>query len=237
MIYKTYKITYENLSKIMDLSIFKTHLNIGKSFSFLIHCNIYAAEIESISLCDENSTKVFISGECENIVDVHDYNDHNIGEVYLPSIKKLESSGKIIETNFDYIKINSLLKIYMENVFKKMVVVNEAVIKRETVINRMQEVILDHQYDNKLLEIEGYNCLNDFFREITADIKNYSRVPERKNNISSEEKRSDKKEDLKQDSITKAALNHEETKSDNKARSTLKRLEYLKDNLKEINNK
>ena len=47
MIYKTYKITYENLSKIMDLSIFKTHLNIGKSFSFLIHCNIYAAEIDS----------------------------------------------------------------------------------------------------------------------------------------------------------------------------------------------
>ena len=125
----------------------------------------------------------------------------------------------------------------MENVFKKMVVVNEAVIKRETVINRMQEVILAHQYDNKLLEIEGYNSLNDFFRDITADIKNYSRVPERKNNISSEEKRSDKKEDLKQDSITKAALNHEETKSDNKIRSTLKRLEYLKDNLKEINNK
>ena len=47
MIYKTYKITYENLSKIMDLSIFKTHLNIGKSFSFLIHCNIYAAEIDN----------------------------------------------------------------------------------------------------------------------------------------------------------------------------------------------
>lgn len=237
MIYKTYKITYENLSKIMDLSIFKTHLSIGKSFSFLIHCNIYAAEIESISLCDENSTKVFISGECENIVDVHDYNDHNIGEVYLPSIKNLESSGKIIATNFDYIKISSLLKIYMENVFKKMLVVNEAVIKRETVINRMQEVILAHQYDNKLLEIEGYNSLNDFFRDITANIKNYSRVPERKNNMISEEKRSDKKENLKQDSIIKAALNHEEAKSDNKTRSTLKRLEYLKDNLKEINNK
>ena len=125
----------------------------------------------------------------------------------------------------------------MENVFKKMGVVNEAVIKRETVINRMQEVILAHQYDNKLLEIEGYNSLNDFFRDITADIKNYSRVPERKNNIISEEKRSDKKEDLKEDSITKVALNHEETKSDNKSRSTLKRLEYLKDNLKEINNK
>ena len=57
MIYKTYKITYENLSKIMDLSIFKTHLNIGKSFSFLIQCNIYAKEIDSISLCDGKSTK------------------------------------------------------------------------------------------------------------------------------------------------------------------------------------
>ena len=51
------------------------------------------------------------------------------------------------------------------------------------------------------------------------------------------QERIDKKADLKQDSITKAALNHEETKSDNKTRSTLKRLEYLKDNLKEINNK
>ena len=68
MIYKTYKITFENLSKIMDLSIFKTHLNIGKSFSFLIHCNIYAAEIDSISLCDEKSTKVFISGECDTYI-------------------------------------------------------------------------------------------------------------------------------------------------------------------------
>lgn len=237
MIYKTYKITFENLSKIMDLSIFKTHLNIGKSFSFLIHCNIYAAEVDSISLCDEKSSKLFISGECENIVVAHDYNDHHIGEVYLPSIKKLENSGKIITTNFDYIKINSLLKIYMENVFKKMVVVNEAVIKRETVINRMQEVILAHQYDNKLVEIEGYNSLNDFFRDITANINNYSRVPDGKNSINSQEIRSDKKANLKQDSITKAALNHEETKSDNKTRSTLKRLEYLKDNLKEINNK
>lgn len=97
-----------------------------------------------------------------------------------------------------------------------MVVVNEAVIKREILINRIQEVILAHQYDNKLLEIEGYNSLNDFFRDITADIKNYSRVPEIKNNLNFQEERIDKKADLKQDFITKAPLNHEETKSGNK---------------------
>ena len=32
-------------------------LNIDKSFSFLIQCNIYAKEIDSISLCDGKSTK------------------------------------------------------------------------------------------------------------------------------------------------------------------------------------
>ena len=145
---------------------------------------------------------------------------------------------KIIQTNdngmFGGTYLNDFEYVYNNTNYRVKI---EQYIKREILINRIQEVILAHQYDNKLVEIEGYNSLNDFFRDITANINNYSRVPDGKNSINSQEIRSDKKADLKQDSITKAALNHEETKSDNKTRSTLKRLEYLKDNLKEINNK
>lgn len=233
MIYKVYKLSYEKLSKIMDLSLFKNHLNIGKSFSFLIKCNIYANEIESIELCDENSTPIFMSGECESIVDVFDYNNILLGEVYLPAIEALESSGRVIDSNINHSKINALLKIYMENTFKKKIVVNESVLETETVICRFQKIIQSSIYDADILKVRNYHDLNQLLKVITKDCKDYVRRP---NNMYCNQK------DNLENEIIKDEAKHLEVKTQNSnelklvnKKSTIKRLEFLKLNLGEIN--
>ncbi len=238
MIYKTYKITYEKLSKIIDLSIFKDHINIGKSFSFLIEVNSYSNEIESIEICDENRTPLFLSGDCDSIIDVYDYKDTLIGEVHLPSLNRIDQNSSLLEYKIDYGKINGLLKSYIENVFKKKISYEESIIDRNEIISRLQEILISEEYNEEILNITGYDTLNDFFKNITKDLKNYTRknsstspIPyntnEQESRLNVNVEKYTFNEDLKS--------NEQNSISTLKTKSTIGRLEFLKNRIKELN--
>ncbi|MBP2028614.1 hypothetical protein J2Z35_002444 [Acetoanaerobium pronyense] len=238
MIYKAYKITYENLSKIMDLSIFKNHLNVGKSFSFLINVNVYSSEIESIELCDENHTPLFLSGECESLINVYDCNDILIGEAFLPSLNHIEKYSTLIKYNIDYVKINALLKTFMENTFKKRIIFEDSVLETKQTISNIQKIILSEQYDEEILNIKGYETLNSFFKYITKEFRNYTRTP----SYHSPTPYNTNKQDSTLNINVEKHISNEYLKSYGKIskntlkpKSTIERLEFLKNKIKEIN--
>lgn len=238
MIYKTYKITYEKLSKIMDLSIFKNHINIGKSFSFLIKCNVYSNEIDSIELCDEHSTSLFLSGECESVVDVRDYNNVLLGEIYLPGIINIESNSKVIEATIDYSKLNLLLKVHVENNFKKKVVINDAVLKTDAVILKLQAIIKSQIHDEEIFKVRNYEDLIGFFISITKDFKEYVRkpnIPYSTPEVKLDDIKNDNEKKLNNTGFNESQNKSTEKNKDNNIRSTLKRLVFLKEKLTEIN--
>lgn len=176
MIEKTYKITYEKLSQIMDLSILKKHFQIGKSFSFLLRCNTYQGEIESMQLCNEEHTPLFITGECDSMVDVYDYKNQLLGEIYLPRLSLIEENGTVTESSIDHAAINGLLKIYIEQNFRKQITLNDMVLDKGQLIDRFQRMICSGHYDETILSITGYNSLQQFFQELTKDIQSYKRT-------------------------------------------------------------